>query len=104
MRGEDNFGSGENAPINSSTTDIRASVHGDVLHSRPAVINYNRFANSENDVFVYYGGNDGVFHAVKGGYAVPTGDVSGLTPGMEAWGFVAQEFFGQFKRMRNNRP
>jgi len=100
-RGEDNF---QDENVNTSTTDIRASVHGDVLHSRPAVVNYNRFAGSDDDVFVYYGGNDGIFHAVKGGYTVPTGDVSGLTPGREAWGFVPQEFFSQFRRMRNNSP
>ena len=101
VRGEDNF---EDENINSSTADVRASVHGDVLHSRPAVVNYNRFASSDDDVFIFYGGNDGIFHAVKGGYAVPTGDVSGLTPGKEAWGFVASEFFGQLRRLRNNSP
>ena len=101
VRGEDNA-SDENS--NSSTSDIRASVHGDVLHSRPAVINYNRYAGSDDDVFVYYGGNDGVFHAIKGGYGVPTGDASGLTPGREAWGFIPQEFFSQFNRLRNNSP
>ncbi len=114
VRGEDNF---QDENLNSSTADIRASVHGDVLHSRPAVINYSRFykaggltpasatdTKSEDDVFVYYGGNDGIFHAVRGGYAVPTGDTSGLTPGREAWGFVPSEFFGEFKRMRNNSP
>jgi Tfp pilus tip-associated adhesin PilY1 len=101
VRGEDNF-QDENA--NGSLTDIRASVHGDVLHSRPAVVNYNRFSGSDDDVFVFYGSNDGIFRAVKGGYAVPPGDTSGLTPGREAWGFIPEEFFGQFKRMRNNSP
>ena len=102
VRGQDNFAD-ENA--NLSSTDIRASVHGDVLHSRPAVINYNRFTGSDDDVFVFYGGNDGIFHAVKGGYTTPSGFTpTALTPGREAWGFVPQEFFGQFKRMRNNAP
>ena len=101
VRGEDNI---EDENSNSSTSDVRASIHGDVLHSRPAVVNYNRFTGSDDDVFVFYGGNDGVFHAIKGGYAVPTGDSSGLTPGKEAWGFVPEEFFGEFKRLRNNAP
>ena len=101
VRGEDNF---QDENSDGSTTDIRSSIHGDVLHSRPAVVNYNRFAGSDDDVFVFYGGNDGVFHAVKGGYAKPTGDTSSLTPGKEAWGFIPEEFFGQFKRMRNNSP
>lgn len=102
VRGEDNF-QDENA--NLSGSDIRASVHGDVLHSRPAVVNYNRFTGSDDDVFIFYGGNDGVFHAVKGGYSTPSGFTpSGLAPGNEAWGFIASEFFGNFKRLRNNSP
>jgi len=101
VRGQDNF---QDENLNTLATDVRASIHGDVLHSRPAVVNYNRFANSDDDVFVFYGGNGGVFHAIKGGYAVPTGDVSGLTPGKEAWGFVASEFFSSLKRLRNASP
>jgi Tfp pilus tip-associated adhesin PilY1 len=101
VRGEDNF-SDENS--SGTTSDIRASVHGDVLHSRPAVVNYNRFTGSDDDVFVFYGGNDGVFHAIKGGYRKPAADSSTLMPGQEAWGFVPQEFFGQFRRLRNNSP
>jgi Tfp pilus tip-associated adhesin PilY1 len=101
VRGQDNF---QDENLNTSLTDVRASIHGDVLHSRPAVINYNRFGTSDDDVFVFYGGNAGVFHAVKGGYAVPTGDLSGLTPGKEVWGFVPSEFFSGLKRLRNNSP
>jgi Tfp pilus tip-associated adhesin PilY1 len=109
VRGEDNFEPERTAHPNK----IRPSVHGDVLHSRPAVINYSRFsANdpldpakmSDDDVFVFYGANDGIFRAVKGGYAVPPGDSSGLTPGQEAWGFIPEEFFGNLKRLRNNSP
>jgi Tfp pilus tip-associated adhesin PilY1 len=101
VRGQDNF---QDENLNTSLTDVRASIHGDVLHSRPAVVNYNRFSGSDDDVFVFYGGNAGVFHAIKGGYAVPTGDLSGITPGKEAWGFVPSEFFSSLKRLRNNSP
>ncbi|MBI3916632.1 MAG: hypothetical protein HY322_06455 [Betaproteobacteria bacterium] len=101
VRGEDN-NSDENS--NGSTTDVRASVHGDVLHSRPAVINYNRTANSENDVYVFYGANDGLFHAIRGGQAIDAASANNLKPGEEAWAFVPQEFFGKFQRMRNNDP
>lgn len=91
VRGADNIDD-ENG--DGSTTGIRPSVHGDVLHSRPAVINYNRSGEpAERDIYVYYGGNDGVFHAAKGG--------NNLADGSEAWGFVPSEFFGQFKRLRN---
>lgn len=100
VRGEDNF---EDENVNTSNTDIRASVHGDVLHSRPAVINYNRYG-SDNDVYIFYGANDGVFHAVKGGYATDAADFSGLQPGQEAWGFVPRSVFSQLKRMRENSP
>lgn len=85
----------ENA--NARTDDMRASVHGDVLHSRPAVINYNRSgSNDDNDVFVFYGANDGIFRALKGGMGIDAGE--------ELWGFVAPEHFGQLKRLRENTP
>jgi Tfp pilus tip-associated adhesin PilY1 len=100
VRGQDNF---EDENSNGSTTDIRASVHGDVLHSRPAVINYARTAGSDNDVFLFYGSNDGIFRAVKGGYAVDAASPS-VQPGQEVWGFVAEEFFDRFNRMRRNSP
>jgi len=85
-------------------TDIRAIIHGDVLHSRPAVVNYNRYGSSDNDVYVFYGSNAGIMHAVKGGYATDAGDPGALPPGREAWGFVPPEFFGNLKRLRDNTP
>ncbi len=93
IRGEDQFD--ENA--NTQTSDIRASVHGDVLHSRPAVINYGRNGPAdENDVYAFYGSNDGIFRAIKGGK-----DVDG---GTEVWGFIPREFFGKLKRLRDDAP
>jgi Tfp pilus tip-associated adhesin PilY1 len=100
VRGQDNF---EDENSNTSTTDIRASVHGDVLHSRPAVINYARTTGSDNDVFLFYGANDGIFRAVKGGYAVDAATPS-IQPGQELWGFIPEEFFDRFNRMRRNSP
>ncbi|NIN36668.1 MAG: hypothetical protein GTO60_16870, partial [Gammaproteobacteria bacterium] len=64
VRGQDNF---EDENGDGFTVDVRASIHGDVLHSRPAVVNYNRHGN-DNDVFVFYGSNDGIFRAIKGGF------------------------------------
>jgi len=102
VRGQDNL-SDENA--NGSLTDIRTSVHGDVLHSRPAVVNYNRFQSdatySSSDVFVFYGSNDGVFRATKGGFVNKTGQP---TAGSEVWGFIPPEFFPNLNRLRNNAP
>ena len=94
-RGADNIND-EN--LSGTYTDIRASIHGDVVHSKPAVINYNRTGDcttpDENDVMVYYGANDGVFHALKGG--------KNATDGAEKWGFIPPEFYGKLKRLRDN--
>ncbi len=59
VRGEDNFGdeSSPGSPIN-----IRPSVHGDVVHARPTVVNYA----GSTGVVVYYGAGDGTFRAVNG--------------------------------------
>ena len=92
VRGLDNK---DNENGGTDATDVRASVHGDVLHSRPAVINYNRYGD-DNDVFIYYGGNDGMFHAIKGGRATGAGN--------EQWSFIAQEHFAKLKRLRNQSP
>src|SRR4030095_1594869 len=54
VRGEDNKND-ENA--NLSLLDNRAYIHGDLLHSRPAVVNYNR-TSGDRDVVIYYGAND----------------------------------------------
>ena len=81
------------------TINIRPSVHGDVLHSRPTVINYG----GTTGVVVFYGANDGVFRAVNGNQTNPTG--STLTdPGSELWGFIPSEFYGKLKRLHDNSP
>ncbi|MBC7620311.1 MAG: pilus assembly protein PilY [Candidatus Saccharibacteria bacterium] len=77
------------------STTIRGFAHGDVLHARPAVINYGR---TTDDIVAYYGANDGILHAVKGGQALANGD------GKELWGFLAPEHFSQLKRMRDHTP
>ncbi len=92
VRGADNK---DNEDSNGITTDIRARVHGDLLHSRPAVVNYNRNGD-DRDIVVYYGTNGGVFHAVKGGQDDADGG--------EKWGVVFPEFFGKLVRLRENAP
>ena len=47
-----------------TTAETRASVHGDVVHSRPVAINHGTDASPQ--VVVYYGGNDGILRAVNG--------------------------------------
>ncbi|HLX79849.1 MAG TPA: hypothetical protein VKS43_04625 [Burkholderiales bacterium] len=94
VRGQDNK---DDENINGISTDVRSSVHGDVLHSRPAVVNYNRFGDN-NDVYIFYGSNDGLLRAIKGGQATDG------TAGQEQWAFIAPEFFGKVKRLRNQTP
>jgi type IV pilus assembly protein PilY1 len=76
----------ENA--NANLTEVRASVHGDVAHSRPLPINYG----GSTGVVVFYGSNDGTFRA------------SSATDGRELWAFVAPEHHGRLKRLADNSP
>ena len=90
VRGDDNKGD-ELGP--GGATSVRPSLHGDVLHSRPAVIDYG----GSFGTIVFYGANDGMLHAVDGNRI-------GATPGQELWTFVPSEVFGRFKRLRDNLP
>ncbi|PUA97751.1 MULTISPECIES: pilus assembly protein [unclassified Acidovorax] len=92
VRGTDNAGD-EKGP--GGTTTIRPSAHGDVLHSRPAVVNYGTDASP--NIVVFYGSNDGTLRAVNG-------NQSGTGAGQELWGFIPQEHFGKLQRLRNNSP
>lgn len=95
VRGRDNVAStdkGAEVAGPGGSVNVRASIHGDVLHSRPVVVNYGGTTGS----VVFYGGNDGMLHAVYGRV-----DGNG---GEELWAFVPQEHFGKFKRLRSNTP
>lgn len=73
-----------------SSSAMRPSVHGDVVHSRPVAIDY---ASADAGVVVFYGGNDGVFRAVDG-------DRDG---GSEFWSFVPSEFYPKINRIYKNQ-
>ena len=90
VRGNDNAGDeqGPGAP-----TTVRPSVHGDVLHSRPAVVNYG----GSTGVVVFYGSNDGTLRAVNG-------NQTGSTAGQELWSFIPEEHFPKLNRLRVNSP
>lgn len=90
VRGTDNAGD-ESGPGGSIT--VRPSIHGDVLHSRPAVVNYG----GSTGVVVFYGSNDGLLRAVNG-------SPSGTGAGDELWAFVPAEHLGRLKRLRSNAP
>jgi type IV pilus assembly protein PilY1 len=80
-----------------SPVTIRPSIHGDVLHSRPVVINYG----GSTGIVVFYGANDGVFHAINGNQ---TTGINGVRPGGELWGFIPPEFIGKLSRLYANSP
>lgn len=90
VRGADNAG-GEAGPGGGVT--VRPGVHGDVLHSRPAVVNYG----GSTGVVVFYGANDGFLRAVNG-------NQSGTGAGQELWGFMPEEHLDTLKRLRANMP
>ncbi|MBI3479424.1 MAG: hypothetical protein HY016_03570 [Nitrosomonadales bacterium] len=109
VRGEDNYGDEQslcppgtvagtgNCP--STAVNIRPSVHGDVLHSRPVVINYG----GSTGVVVFYGANDGVYRAINGNQTNPAGTTL-PAPGGELWGFIPTEFYSTLKRLHDNSP
>ncbi|MDO8347769.1 MAG: PilC/PilY family type IV pilus protein [Rugosibacter sp.] len=85
----------EDENLDGLLTDVRASIHGDVLHSRPVVVNYG----ASIGIVGFYGSNDGFLRAIKGGIAD--------TEGQEKWAFVAQEFMNYSKLARlysNSEP
>jgi type IV pilus assembly protein PilY1 len=81
----------------SSTTDNRAVITGDVLHSEPAVFTYN-YADGSSTTMVYFGANDGMLHAV-----LDTTIGSGGSPetllGTEAWAFIPPDQLHRLKDM-----
>lgn len=99
LRGVDNTGTNPGVP-----NGPRPSLPGDVLHSRAVAVNYNASATGCSDtthldktVVAFYGSNHGTLHAIQGG-------TTGPSAGRELWSFVAPEFFGVLKRLRDNSP
>lgn len=92
-----------------NTTEMRPSVHGDVVHSRPVAINYGSNAAGSRQVALFYGGNDGLLHAVNGNRddlgdgAIGSG-VAAKQPGQELWAFMPPEFHPKMKRLYDNSP
>ncbi|MGT2434291.1 hypothetical protein ACU4HD_46540 [Cupriavidus basilensis] len=64
------------------------------------VVNYG--TSTTPNVVVYYGTNDGVFHAINGNQ---TAGINGVRPGGELWGFIPPEFIGKLVcRLHANSP
>lgn len=83
--------------INGNVTEMRPSAHGDIVHSRPVAVDYGGGIG----VVVFYGANDGMFHAVNGNQ---TGNIGTIAPGSELWTFVAPEQYGRLKRIYDDSP
>lgn len=99
VRGQDNFGD-EAGPGNGVT--VRPSVHGDVLHSRPVVVNYG----DARGTVVFYGANDGMFRAINGSQtdALTNWDSTTVPAGGELWSLLLPEHYGKLNRQRVNNP
>jgi type IV pilus assembly protein PilY1 len=80
-----------------STYCTRPSLHGDAVHSRPLPIDYGSAG-----VTVFYGSNDGMYHAVNA--------TTGTSGGKELWAFVPPEFYSgtanqtRLDRLAQNSP
>ena len=66
---------------------LRASIHGDVVHSRPLSIRYDA-----DTIGLIYGANDGFLRAVN------------PADGSEKWALIAPEHFGKIQRLYANAP
>lgn len=88
VRGQDT----EDEDSDGNKTETRASLHGDVVHSRPLPVNYCTGTSSCSNVTTYYGANDGTLRAVD------------ASTGKEKWAFVAPEFFSKLDRLRTQSP
>lgn len=86
-------------PASNTSTVMRPSVHGDVVHSQPVAINYGTDAAPQ--VVVFYGGNDGILRAINGNRST---DIGSASPGAELWSFMAPEFYSGIKRNYANSP
>jgi type IV pilus assembly protein PilY1 len=85
------------------TVTVRPYVHGDVLHSRPVILNYG--TSDAGPLMAFYGANDGMLHAVCAGQNGSTNNCTGsAAPGQEVWAFVPPEAFAKLKRLRDGSP
>jgi len=72
---------------------LRATIHGDIVHSRPLTISYGPKSNATGSEFrIFYGANDGLFRALD----PDTGD--------EDWAFIAPEHYTGIERLYRNTP
>ncbi|PKN13746.1 MAG: hypothetical protein CVU69_00810 [Deltaproteobacteria bacterium HGW-Deltaproteobacteria-4] len=77
-----------------NTNEIRDWPFGDILHSKPLVVNYSRFTTDQesdcavNKSMIYVGANDGMLHAIK--------DCNGE----EAWSYIPETLLPKLKNLK----
>jgi type IV pilus assembly protein PilY1 len=78
---------------NGNTTENRDWIMGDVLHSRPVIVNYAKFTTanesncSKNKSLIFVGSNDGMLHAFRD------------CDGSEAWSFIPHDVLINLKNI-----
>lgn len=92
LEGKDRLATGKDTPsdedLDGNVDEVRASIHGDVLHSQPLPVDYG------GRTVIYYGANDGSFRAVEG------------STGKELWAMLHKETATSafVKRLRDETP
>ena len=93
VRGADVFDEDQD----SNTTENRAIITGDVLHSEPSIFKYS-YDNGSSKTIVYFGANDGMLHAVLD-TTEAAGGGSETSYGTEAWAFIPPDQLHRLKDM-----
>ena len=71
---------------------LRATIHGDIVHSRPLTVSYGSKPDGETLFRVFYGSNDGVYRSLN------------PDTGTEDWAFIAPEHYQGIERQYRNTP
>ena len=80
--------------INWAAGTSHVPAHGDVIHSRPEIINYGGTVGP----YIFYGSNDGMVHAAKGG-SIEKSVLTSASDGEKVWTFTAPEQFKYLTRL-----
>lgn len=74
-----------------STSDLRAAIMGDSLHSKPVAINYGK----NNDIHILVGTNAGFIHMFN--------DLGGQDDIKEEWAFIPSDLYPILPAIKNNQ-
>jgi type IV pilus assembly protein PilY1 len=102
IRGADVFDENRNG----DTTENRAVITGDVLHSEPLVFNYYTPTSPPSEPkkyvsYVFFGSNDGMLHAVKDASVDESASPNAITInyGTEVWAFIPPDILPKLKNI-----